>query len=52
MLLLTTGEDVYLLLEASVCASPEDVQHGYIWAGSRKSIDSLVSVSRTVCGRG
>lgn len=48
---LTTGEDVYLLLDACVRVSPEDVPHGCIWTGSRNSIDSWVTVSRRVCRR-
>lgn len=51
MLFLSTGTDLYLLLEECVCVSPEDVQHGYIWAGSRTSIDGWVTVSRGLCRR-
>lgn len=51
MLFLTTTTDLYLLLEECVCESPEDIQHGYIWAGSRNSIDGGVTVRRGLCGR-
>lgn len=43
-------QELYLLLEACVCVSPEVFQHGYIWAGSRNSIDGWVTVS-SVRGR-
>ncbi len=34
-----------------LCVIPEDFQRGYIWAGSRKGIDGLVTVSRRACRR-